>query len=86
MTEIYSEALFPFLVSFLIPFFFWVGGGRGGGADEHMVNCWEKFNAIYLVCMVLHGDITFPSGNIPDFDLPITTSTCKYVPVFRFNI
>lgn len=33
--------------------------------------------------MVLHGNIAFSCGNIPDFDLPIAASTSKYVPVLR---
>uniref|UniRef100_A0A2P2MFG8 Periodic tryptophan protein 1 homolog n=1 Tax=Rhizophora mucronata TaxID=61149 RepID=A0A2P2MFG8_RHIMU len=32
--------------------------------------------------MMLHGYITFPSSHIPNFDLFISTSTGKDIPVF----
>jgi hypothetical protein len=35
----------------------------------------------YLFCIVLHGNITFSSLHIPNFDLFVSTSTGKDVPV-----
>lgn len=34
----------------------------------------------HLVCVMLHGNITFSSSNIPKFDLPVSTGTGKDIP------
>ena len=45
---------------------------------------WKNNVRLYscLVCMMLHGNVTFSSIHIPNFDLFVGTSTGKDVPVF----